>query len=104
MKWRISQKLLGPLLAGGMAMIAVLSAVSVRVGTRLLLEEETAALDGLRASRQAYIQKYFEFIRAQMSISSQNRMIGQAVCECLGQLRLQYRRLRLCYVYLTQTP
>lgn len=81
MRLSILYKLVGPLLIGGVALLVILSVVSVRLGTRLLVEQQTVALDGLRASRQAYIEKYFKIIRAQMATSSQNRMIGQAVTE-----------------------
>jgi len=84
MKWRISQKLLTPLLLGGIIVIAALTAADARLGTQMLLDQGRTSLEGLRASRQIYIEKYFRNIRSQITVVSRDDLVTHAVAE-LGE-------------------
>ena len=77
----LSWKLVGLLLIACIGSIAVLAALAVRMGTTVLTEQERAALEAVRSSRQHYIEKYFKIIQGQMFTYCQDRMITEAIIE-----------------------
>lgn len=74
----LSSKLVALTLAGVLGSIALLGWLAVSRGTRALLEQQRAALDAVRSSRQGYVENYFEIIRGQISNFAQDEMIVAA--------------------------
>jgi signal transduction histidine kinase/DNA-binding response OmpR family regulator len=74
----VSHKLVALTLAGVLGSIALLGWLAVSRGTRALLEQQRAALDAVRSSRQGYVESYFDIIRGQVSNFAQDEMIVAA--------------------------
>ncbi len=76
--WKLSNKLIGLVLAGVVGSIALVGWISATWGTSALLTQQANSLEAVRRSRQHYIENYFQIIREQVFNFAQDEMIIEA--------------------------
>jgi signal transduction histidine kinase/CheY-like chemotaxis protein len=77
----IATKLTVTTLAGVLLTAGLLVGIGSSVGRSALMEERTAALDGIRASRRTGIERYFRFLREQVRTFAGDDMLVNATLE-----------------------
>jgi signal transduction histidine kinase/CheY-like chemotaxis protein len=78
-KFSIAAKLTLTTLAGVVLTAALLVTIGSSIGRSALMDEQSAALEGIRSSRQANIERYFRFLQGQVRNFARDEMVVEAV-------------------------